>query len=147
MIFHQSLCNSKSTEVYKTLLSILAGLFPLIFCSSSLFARPLGSVQITPTIIGITVTFMSHRFFSSLTISKYLLFFFFLLSFIFTRWSVGTAQSTRFHLRFSFLNNVYVLSSHLQSCQFITWSIHTVVFLLISVFDIFGFFICYYCYW
>ena len=43
----------------------------LIFCSSSHFSRPSGTVPSAQAIIGITVTFMIHSFFNSLERSKY----------------------------------------------------------------------------
>ena len=72
MISHRSLSDSKSSQVFRTLLSILAGLnkaivcmvstYPLISKSSSPFNNPLGIVPSAPITIDITVTFMFHRF-------------------------------------------------------------------------------------
>ena len=99
MVSHWSLRDSKSLQVSRTLLSILADLNnevawivltrPLISKSSSPFNIPSVPVPIT---IGINVTFMFHSFFNFLERSKYL--FFFLFSFNFTLWSAETAKST-----------------------------------------------------
>ena len=65
----------------------------LISKSYGPFTKPLGIVPSAHTTIGMTVTFnFSCFFFSSLTTSLY--YFLFSLSFIFTRWSTGTAKST-----------------------------------------------------
>ena len=67
---HWSLSDSKSPQVSKTLLGILADLKnpvvwivstrPLISKYSSLFTNPLVTVPRSPIIIGITITFMFH---------------------------------------------------------------------------------------
>ena len=72
MVFHLSLSDSKSPQVSRTHLSILADLksavvwmvsiLPLIFSISSLFSRPCGCVPSAPIIIGIIVTFMFYSF-------------------------------------------------------------------------------------
>ena len=82
-----SLRDSKSPQVSRTLLSILAGLSnavvwvvstcPLISKSSSFLSNPLGIIQNAPTTVGITFIFMFDRFFSSLARSKYLSLFYF----------------------------------------------------------------------
>ena len=102
MVFHWSLSDSKSPQVSRTLLSILAdpnnavvwivSTFPLISEFSCLFINPLVIVPRAPITIGIIVTFMFHSFFISLARSGYLSFF--SLSFNFTLWSAGTAKST-----------------------------------------------------
>ena len=84
-VFHWSLSDSKSPQVSRTLLSILADLnnvviwifstCPLISKSSSSFIDPLKIVPSAQITIGITVTFMFHGFFSSLARSWYLSFF------------------------------------------------------------------------
>ena len=102
MVFHWSLSDSKSPQVFGTLLCILAVLNnivvwmvstrPLIYKSSSSFNSPLVTVPKAPIIIGIIVTLMLHGFFNSLARSSYLTFFSF--SFNFILWSAGTAKST-----------------------------------------------------
>ena len=92
MVFHKSLSDCKSPQVFRTLLSILADInnvviwmvssHLLISKSSSPFINPLVTVPRAPVKIGINVSFMFHSFFSSLVRSKYLSFF--SLSFNFT---------------------------------------------------------------
>ena len=110
MVFHWSLSDSKSPQVSRTLLSILAILNnavvwmvstrPPIFKSSSLFSNPLVTVQNAPITICIIVTSMFHSFFNSLARSRYLSFF--SHSFSFTLWSAGTAKSTILQVLFFF---------------------------------------------
>ena len=71
---------------------------PLISKDSNLFTNSLRIVLCALNTIGITVIFMFHGFFSSLTRSRYLSIF--SLSFIFTKWSTGTAKSTIISPRF-----------------------------------------------
>ena len=102
MIFHWSLSDSKSPQVSRTRLSILAVLsnavvwivstHPPISKSSRPFHNPLVIVPNAPITTGTIVTFMLHSFFSSLAWSRYLTFF--SLSFRFILWSAGTAKST-----------------------------------------------------
>ena len=76
MVSHWSLSGSKSPQISGTLHSILADLNsavvwsvsarPLICKSPSPFTEPLGTVSRVPIIIGITVTFLFHSFFSVL---------------------------------------------------------------------------------
>ena len=95
MVFHWSLSESKSSQVSRTLLSILADLNyavvwiistrPLISKCSSPCSSPLEIVLSASNTISITVTFMFHSFFfSSLARSSY-------LSLL---WFPGTAKST-----------------------------------------------------
>ena len=98
MVFHWSLSDSKSPQIFWTLLSLVADQFyavvwmaftrPVISPSSSPFINPLVTVPRAPITIGIIVTFMFHGFFNPLDKSKYLSFF--SLSFNFTLWSSGT---------------------------------------------------------
>ena len=100
MVFHGSLSDSKSPQVSRTLLSILAVLnnavvwmvstCPPTSKSSSPFSNPLVTVPNAPITIGIIVTFMFHSFFDSLARSWYLSFFSHSFSFILC--SVGTAK-------------------------------------------------------
>ena len=71
MVFHWSLNDSKSPQVFRTLLSILnstvvwmVSICPLISKSSSTFTKPLVSVPSTPIgiTIGITPTIMDLHF-------------------------------------------------------------------------------------
>ena len=111
IVFHWSLSESKSSQVSKTLLSILADLnnaivwmvftLPLISKSSSPFINPLVTVSRAPIRIGIIVTFMFHSFFNALTSSTYISFF--SHSFSFTRWSARTAKSTIYVFSFLYI--------------------------------------------
>ena len=101
LVSHLSLSDSKSLQVSRTLLSILANrnnavlwmvsTRPLISKSSSRCTNPLVTVPRTPTTTGITVTLMFHNFFSFLARSRYSSFF--SLSFNFPMWSAGWANS------------------------------------------------------
>ena len=87
MAFLWSLSDSKSPQVSRTLLSILADLNnavawmvytrPPTSKSSSTFNNPLVTVRKAPLTIGIIVTFMFHCFFNSLARSRYLKIFYF----------------------------------------------------------------------
>ena len=102
MVFHWSLSDSKSPQVSKTLLSILAVLNnavvwmvstrPPTSKSFSPFSNPLVTVPNAPITIGIIVTCMFHSFFNSLARSRYLSLF--SHSFSFILWSARTAKST-----------------------------------------------------
>ena len=102
MVFHWSLSDSKSPQVFRTLLSNLAVLNNAVVWmvstrsptsnSSSPFSNPLVTVPNAPITIGIIATCMFHSFFNSLARSKYLSFFSHFFSFIL--WSAGTAKST-----------------------------------------------------
>ena len=108
MVFHWSLSDSKSPQVSRTRLSILAVLSnavvwivstrPLTSKSSRPFNNPLVTVPNAPITI---VTFMFHSFFNSLARSRYLSFF--SLSFRFILWSAGTAKSTNLQILFLLL--------------------------------------------
>ena len=110
MVFHWSLSDSKSPQVSRTLLSILAVLnnavvwmvstCPPTSKSSSPFSNHLVTVPNAPITIGINVTCMFHSFFNSLARSRYLSFFSHSYSFIL--WSTGTAKSTILQVLFSF---------------------------------------------
>ena len=102
MISHWGLSDSKSPQVSRTLLSILAVLNNVVVCmvstrpptskSSSPFSNPLVTVPNAPITTGIIVTSMFHIFFNSLARSRYLSLF--SHSFSFILWSAGTAKST-----------------------------------------------------
>ena len=122
MVFHWSLSDSKSPQISRTLLSILAVLnnavVMMVFTrpptskSSRLFNNPLVTVPKAPITIGIIVTFMFHSFFNSLARSRYLSFF--SHSFSFILWSAGTAKSTILQILFFFflLLRVFHTSFH-----------------------------------
>ena len=92
MVFHWGVSDSKSPQVSKTLLSILALLNNAVIWmvstrpptskSSNPFSNPLVTVPNAPITIGIIVTCMFHSFFNSLARSRYLISFtFFQFSF------------------------------------------------------------------
>ena len=82
MVFNWRLSDSKSPQVSRTLLSILAvfnnavvwmvSTRPPTSKSSRPFNNPLFTEPKAPITIGIIVTFMFHRFFNSLARSRYL---------------------------------------------------------------------------
>ena len=111
MVFHWSLSDSKSPQVSRTRLSILAVISnavvwivstrPLTSKSSRHFNNSLVTVPNAPITIGTIVTFMFHSFFNSLARSNYLSFF--SLPFRFILWSAGTAKSTILQILFLLL--------------------------------------------
>ena len=111
MVFHWSLSDSKSPQVFRTRLRILAVLSnaviwivstrPSISKSSRPFNNPLVTVPNALIIIGTIVTFMFHSFFNSQARSRYLSFF--SLSFRIILWSAGTAKSTFLQILFFLL--------------------------------------------
>ena len=111
MVFHWSLSDSKSSQVSRTRLRILAVLSNAVIWivstrpptskSSGPFNNPLVIVPKAPITIGIIVTFMFLSFFNSLARSRYLSFF--AHSFRFILWSVGTAKSTILQILFFLL--------------------------------------------
>ena len=111
MVFHWSLRDSKSPQISRTLLSILANLnnivvwmvstCPIICKSFNPFTNLMGIFPAAPITIGITVTFIFHSFFfTSVARSRYLSLL--SLSFNFTGWSGWTAQSTIWKVLFFF---------------------------------------------
>ena len=119
MAFHWSLGDSKSPQVSRTPLSILAvhnnavvwmvSTRPPTFKSSSTFTNHLITVPKAPITIGIIVTSMFHSFFNSLARSRYLSFF--PHSFSFILWSAGTAKSTILQIVFFVVDYYKVWSS------------------------------------
>ena len=108
MVFHRRLSDSKSPQVSRTLLSILAVFNnavvwmvstrpPTSTCSRP-FNNPLVTVPKAPITIGIIVTFMFPIFFNSLARSRYLSLF--SHSFSFILWS---AKLTILQISFFFL--------------------------------------------
>ena len=128
MVFHWSLSDSKSPQVSRTRLRILAVLSntvvwivstrPSTSKSSRPFNNPLIIVPNAPITIGTIVTFMFHSFFNSLAKSKYL--YFFSLSFRFILWSAGTAKSTSLLILFFFFLLIIMRSGLLAE---IRWSV------------------------
>ena len=126
MVFHRSLSDSKSTQVSRTLLSILADLNnaviwmasarPLISKSSNPCASPLVTVPSAPITTGLTVTSMLHSFFSSLARSRCLslfsLPFSLLLSLLSLQYSLGVIHT---HYSRCFFPGVWVTSSFFKS--------------------------------
>ena len=108
--FHWSLSDSKSPQVSRTLLCILAvfnnavvwmvSTRPPTSKSSRPFNNPLVTVPKAPITIGIIATFMFHSFFNSQARSMYLSLF--SHSFSFILWSAGTAKSTNLQIFFFF---------------------------------------------
>ena len=119
MVSHWSLSDSKSPQVSRTRLRILAVLSNAVvwiassrlptFKSSRPFNNPLVIVPNAPITIGTIVTFIFHSFFNSLARSRYLSFF--LLSFRFILWSAGAANSTILQILFFFVDYYEVWSS------------------------------------
>ena len=111
MVFHWSLSDSKSPQVSRTRLRILAVLSnavvwivstrPPTSRSSRPFNNSLVTVPNAPITIGTIVTFMFHSFFNYLARSRYLSFFSF--SFRFILWSAETAKSTILQILFFLL--------------------------------------------
>ena len=101
MVFHWSLSDSKSPQVSRTLLGILAVLNNVVVWmvstrpptskSSSPFSNPLVTVPNAPITISVIVTCMFHTFFNSLARSRYLSYF--SHSFSLILWSAGIAKS------------------------------------------------------
>ena len=102
MVFHWTLSDSKSPQVSRTRLRILAVLSDAVIWIVSTrpptsnfsmpFNNPLVIVPKAPTTIGTIVAVMFHSQFHSLARSRYLSFF--SHSFRFILWSAGTAKST-----------------------------------------------------
>ena len=124
MVFHWSLSDSKSPQVFRTLFRILAVLSnvdiwivstrPPISTFSRPFSNPLVIVPKAPITIGIIVTFMFHSFFNSLARSRYLSFF--SHSFRFILWSAGTAKSTILQILFFSLIPCEIFTPALANC-------------------------------
>ena len=102
------LSDGKSPQVPRTLLSILVDLNIAVVWMLSVRPPIFNSSSPLPITTGITVTFLFHRFFSTLARSKYLSLFSF--SFIFIRYSAGTRKTTIWQVLF-FLNDLMVWSS------------------------------------
>ena len=111
MIFHWSLSDSKSPQVSRTLLSILAVLNndvvwiistrPPTSLSSRPFNDPFVTVLKAPITIGIIAFFMFHSFFQFP--SKVEVFIFLFTFFSFIQWSARIAKSTTLNILFYLL--------------------------------------------
>ena len=140
MVFHWSLSDSKSPEVSRTLLSILAVLNNVVVWnvstrpptskSSRLFSNPLVTVPNAPITIGVIVTFVFHSFFSSLAKSRYLSFFSHSFSFILC--SAGTAKSTILQVLFFFFFFLLIIIILLFS-EFFTPSVSWLFVVIVKV--------------
>ena len=125
MVFHWRLSDSKSPQVSRTRLSILAFFNNAVVWmvstrsptskSSRPFNNPLVIVPKAPITIGIIVTFMFHSFFNSLARSRYLSLF--SHSFSFILWSAGTAKLTILLIFFSFFLLIIIRSRHLAEIR------------------------------
>ena len=128
MVLHWSLSDSKSPQVLKTRLSILAVLSNAVIwivstrsptsISSTLFNNPLVIVPKAQITIGTIVTFMFHSFFNLLARSRYLSIF--AHSFRFILLSAGTEKSTILQILFFFF---IIIRSGLLA--WIRWSVCT----------------------
>ena len=111
MVFHWSLSDSKSPQVSRTLINILAVLNNAVIWiistrpPNSKFSKPFNNPLVTapkaPITIGTIVTFMFHSFFNYLASSMYISFF--SNSFSFILWSAGRAKSTILQILFFLL--------------------------------------------
>ena len=121
MVFRWSLSDSKSPQVSRTLLMIVAVLSNAVIWivstrpptskSSKPFNNPLVIVPKAPITIGTIVTFMFHSFFNSLARSRYLSFF--SLSFRFILWYAGIVKSPILQILFFFLLLLIIIRSGL----------------------------------
>ena len=130
MVFHWNLSDSKSPQVSRTRLRILAVLSNAVIWivstrpptskTSRLFNNSLVIVPKASITIGTIVTFMFHSFFNSLARSRYLSFF--SLSFRFILWSAETAKWTIWQILFFFFWLTIIRSGLLAG---ISWSVCT----------------------
>ena len=126
MVFHWRLSDSKSPQVSRNILSILAvfnnavvwmvSTRPPTSKSSRPFNNPLVTVPKAPITIGINITFMFHSFFNSLARLRYLSLF--SHSFSFILWLPGIAKSTILQIFFFLL--IIIMSGLLAK---IRWSV------------------------
>ena len=122
MVFHWSLSDSKSLQVSRNRLRILAVVSNAVVCivstrpptpkSSRPFNNPLVKLPNAPITTGTIVTFMFNSFFNSLARLRYLSFFSY--SFRFILWSAGTAKSTILQILFFFVVDCYKVLSLLS---------------------------------
>ena len=127
MVFHWSVSDSKSSQVSRTRLRILAVLSNAVIWivstrqptskSSRQFDNPLVNAPKAPITIGTIVTFMFHSFFNSLARSRYLSFFHFPLDLF---CGPSGQQSLQFY-KFSFFVLLIIMRSGLLAG--IRWSV------------------------
>ena len=125
MVFHWSLSDSKSPQVSRTRLRILAVLSNAVIWivstrpPTSKSSRPCNNhlviVPKAPITIGTIVTFIFHSFFDSQARSRHLSFF--SHSFRFILWSAGTAKSTILQIIFFFLLLIIIRSGLLAEIR------------------------------
>ena len=135
MVFHWSLSDSKSSQVSRTCLRILAVLSNAVIWivstrpptskSSRPFNNPLVIVPKAPITIGTIITFLFYSFFKSLARLRYLSFF--SHSFRFIQWSTGTVKLTILQILFILL--IIIRSGLLTG---IWWSVSILSLLLLS---------------
>ena len=124
MVFHWSLSDSKSPQVSRTRLSILAVLSNAVIWiastrpptskSSRPFNNPLVIVPNAPITIDTIVTFIFHSFFNSLARSRY-------LSFFSDLFYCPPGQQSRQFCRFSFFVDYYYYYYYYYTpCKFFT---------------------------
>ena len=123
--FHWNLSDSKSPQVSRTLLSILAVLNNAVIWVVSTrpptsksprpFNNPLVILPKAPITIGTIVSLMFHSIFNSLARSRYL--FFFSHSFSFILWSAGTAKFSILQILFFFFLLIIIRSGLLAEIR------------------------------
>ena len=123
-ISYWSLSDSKSPQVsvfWPISVMLYFVWYPLVslFASPPIpVARPLVTLPRAAISIGITVTFLLHSVCNSFARSKYL--YIFSLSFYFTLWLTGTAESTIQQVPLFFWITYYYDSNYITSCEFFT---------------------------
>ena len=151
MVFRWRLSDSKSPQVSRTLLSILAvfnnavvwmvSTRPPTSKSSRSFINSLVTVPKAPITIGIIITFMFHSFFNSLARSRYLSLFTYSFSFIL--WLTGTAKSTILQIFFFFFVDYYKIRSSGRVLLLLLLSL--LLFLLLETFSYQHYLIVFHC--
>ena len=138
MVFHWNLSDSKSPQVSRTRLRILAvrcnAVIWIVYTrpptskSSTPFNNPLVIVPKAPITIGTIVTFMLYSFFNSLARLRYSSFF--SHSFRFILWSTRTAKSTILQILFFFFLLIIIRSGLLAG---IRWSVCIIIIIIYTI--------------